>query len=357
MHIKDCRIKNFTVFKETEIEPCSGVNVFIGANGTGKTHLLKILYAMGQWHDYRESTASSQYDFVTAPVLLNGIFKPEDGRVGRLVRMGRGRQSAEIEVEWDSGLESVRLKPDEFYGDDNASQKFMAQVPHKTSVYIPPNDVLAIYPGFTASYEKRELAFDQTYYDLCKALSAAPLKSRSELLTQLINDLQEILQGRVVQKGERFYVEDEKTGKALEAHLLAEGHRKIASLVQLVRNGSISERGILLWDEPESSMNPRIIQHLGKVLRGLAHAGMQVFIATHDYLLTGELSLAAEYQTEPQAPIRFFALSRKGRGPVQADTGDTLADLEDNPILDEFAAHYRREQEAALTHMKRGESA
>jgi hypothetical protein len=99
-------------------------------------------------------------------------------------------------------------------------------------------------------------------------------------------------------------------------------------------------------------MNPRLIRHIASLLRKLAQARVQVFIATHDYLLTGELSLAAEYHTKPEMPIRFFALSRKNGEPVRIQMGTTLTDLEDNPILDEFAAHYQREQEAAIKRMK-----
>lgn len=79
----------------------------------------------------------------------------------------------------------------------------------------------------------------------------------------------------------------------------------------------------------------------------LAAAGIQVFVATHDYLLTNELSLVAEYGT-PEATAakpQFFCLSQPGpREPVQVECGDTIADLHTNPILEEFAAHYDREQ-------------
>ena len=37
-------LKNFTVFKDFQLEVSSGINVFIGENGTGKTHLIKALY-------------------------------------------------------------------------------------------------------------------------------------------------------------------------------------------------------------------------------------------------------------------------------------------------------------------------
>ena len=43
MSINKIQIKNFTVFKDISIDLVSGVNIFMGENGTGKTHLLKIL--------------------------------------------------------------------------------------------------------------------------------------------------------------------------------------------------------------------------------------------------------------------------------------------------------------------------
>ncbi len=38
-------ITNFTKFKNISIDLSKGINVFIGENGTGKTHLLKIMYS------------------------------------------------------------------------------------------------------------------------------------------------------------------------------------------------------------------------------------------------------------------------------------------------------------------------
>ncbi len=38
-------LENFTCFAKLDLEFSSGVNVLIGVNGTGKTHILKVLYA------------------------------------------------------------------------------------------------------------------------------------------------------------------------------------------------------------------------------------------------------------------------------------------------------------------------
>jgi len=123
-------------------------------------------------------------------------------------------------------------------------------------------------------------------------------------------------------------------------------------VLHLINNGSIDKDTVLFWDEPEANLNPRLTTHIALFLRELAKTGIQIFIATHDYLLTGELSLAAEYRIAPEVPIRFFGMSREGDGPVSIRSGDTLADLEDNPILEEFAAHYEREQSEVVRYMQ-----
>ena len=46
MAIKKIKVNNFTVFNELEINASDGVNVIIGENGVGKTHLLKLIYSV-----------------------------------------------------------------------------------------------------------------------------------------------------------------------------------------------------------------------------------------------------------------------------------------------------------------------
>lgn len=42
--LKQLTLHNFTVFKEAHLTFSPGLNVIIGENGTGKTHLLKLAY-------------------------------------------------------------------------------------------------------------------------------------------------------------------------------------------------------------------------------------------------------------------------------------------------------------------------
>ena len=45
MKIKRIKFQNYTVFEDQQMEFSPGINVIIGENGTGKTHLMKALYA------------------------------------------------------------------------------------------------------------------------------------------------------------------------------------------------------------------------------------------------------------------------------------------------------------------------
>ncbi len=45
---KTLKLKNYTVFNESVMNFSKGINILIGENGTGKTHILKLLYSAAQ---------------------------------------------------------------------------------------------------------------------------------------------------------------------------------------------------------------------------------------------------------------------------------------------------------------------
>jgi len=343
-------LKNFTAFDDVRFDFSPGINVLIGANATGKSHVMKAIYAVVKAaRQLRLQGSSSGVQGNRLEVMLaeklHGVFKP-DGRIGRLVTRTRGRKRAEVRIVF---------KSEQFQFDLNTRDQLTV---HKQAtpqiddcLFLPTRELLSMYPGFIAAYKDRELSFDETYYDLCVALSASRLKGpRLESAKRLIEPLEKTLLTQVVLKEGRFYLQSRGEGE-MEAHLAAEGFRKLGSLKHLVLNGSLSKANVLFWDEPEVNLNPRLITAVVQLLSTLAAAGVQIFIATHDYLLVNELSLAAEYETAAgkAAKTRFICLTRdKPASPIEVHSGNTIAEIEDNPILEEFAVHYEREQ--ALFH-------
>ncbi|QEH32539.1 recombination protein F [Aquisphaera giovannonii] len=343
-------LKNFTVFQDAEVEFVPGINVFLGANATGKTHAMKVVYALiRSVKDYHAKHASpTRRSRGLEPKIeekLSAVFRPEAGSTGRLVRRFGSSPIADVsltlkgaKIEGGIDFESFHLE----ILDDSASCP--------ASLFLPAREVLSIYPGFLAAYQNRELAFDETYYDLCLALSASPLRGRRGAAASSIREpLVACLDAEVVLRGDSFFVKSEDDG-IVEAHLVAEGYRKIATLLHLIANGSLAKGSVLFWDEPEANLNPRLTKVVADFLLRLAGNGIQVVLATHDYLLTNELSLQAEYQTDAarRSPIRFFSFTRGKDQSVGVQWGATLADLAENPIMEEFQALYDRERRLFL---------
>lgn len=85
--------ENFTVFENITIPFSKGLNVLIGENGVGKTHIMKVLYAACQ---------SSKHD-VLFPQKTVMLFRPDQSSIGRLVNRGRqGIKVSQVSVESDT---------------------------------------------------------------------------------------------------------------------------------------------------------------------------------------------------------------------------------------------------------------
>ncbi|MCU0445482.1 MAG: ATP-binding protein [Microscillaceae bacterium] len=271
---------------------------------------------------------------------LLGYFKPE--QLGRLVKRLQGRNRAEIELEiqgstiiYNFATNTKNIKLD----------KYSAINPYNT-LYLPPREIISVFEGFISLYQNRELHFDETYYQLALALDLPLLKGRRfDDVQALIKPLENITESKVIKENGRFYMQNIE-GK-MEMALVAEGYRKIATLMYLISNGEIAQNSILFWDEPEANLNPKLTQKVVELLLELAQKGVQIFLASHDYLLTNLLSLKSEYhktlKNETIPPIQFFGLYEQDNQ-VACDTGNTLTDLSQNPILEEFIAFYDLEQ-------------
>ena len=59
MSINSIELKNFTVFEDLNIDVSSNINIFIGENGTGKTNLLKAIYATCKISKDRSKSATT----------------------------------------------------------------------------------------------------------------------------------------------------------------------------------------------------------------------------------------------------------------------------------------------------------
>lgn len=100
--INSILLTNFTGFANNRIDFTEGVNVLIGKNGTGKTHVLKCLAATLQArHDFlgKNSASKEQFEYILAEDMIY-YFKPDI--IGNLVSKGLPSGRANIAVTIDS---------------------------------------------------------------------------------------------------------------------------------------------------------------------------------------------------------------------------------------------------------------
>ena len=343
-------LHDFMCFAHAELRFLPGINVFIGENGTGKTALLKLMYASLRGLNQRTEVvrvAKADTETATAARLM-GVFKPD--RLGRLVRRRQGRAASSVELSFlvhePNGDDWVwRKEPASFsfsIGSQAVKRVTVADAVEPLTapaLFLPSREVLSIYPGFLSLYERHEIHFDETYRDLCEALGHPKLRGpRSAFVSGVFDALAERLGATVRLKDDRFYIAFPGQGE-FEAALVSEGLRKLGVLMHLVLNGMLTDKYVLFWDEPESSLNPKYVAVLVEVLKILASEGVQVFLASHDYLLTQKLSLIAE--SDDKTESQFFSLNAGDEG-VTVEQASTLLDLKHNPIADEFEAHYSK---------------
>ena len=333
--IKKIKIKNFTVISNETIDFSEGLNVVIGENAVGKSHILKLVYALVSVSHQAKNEAvppnKQMLQKMIAEKLLN-VFRPDT--LGRLVHRATGRKRCDIDILFKNSHNNISF----YFSTTSKTDVTITKIPNSFSeeapIFFPTREVLSIFPGFTALYRSRHIAFDETYYDLCLSLEATTLRGpRFNEIKPLIDPLETIIGGSVKVENGRFYLLMPGKGK-MEIALVAEGMRKIAMLAYLITNGSLKDKGMILWDEPETNLNPKLIKQVAQTLIVLIQNGIQVFVATHSLFLLRELEILSASKAYVDIEQHYIALGNTPEGIVLTQ-GDSIDDIDPIVSLDE----------------------
>jgi hypothetical protein len=193
-----------------------------------------------------------------------------------------------------------------------------------------------------AREQDKVFGFDDTYYDLAKALRISTSRGRNyEEFAKSRRQLEDML-GGVVEY-------DEASGRWLFVKgrhkfpigVTAEGIKKIAILDTLLGNRYLDINSAVLIDEPESALHPTAVSQLLDIVAMLAERGIQFFMASHSYFVIKKLYLIAQ--------------ERGWSIPVISATDDKSWACDDlkngmpeNQIISESIRLYRQEVEMAL---------
>lgn len=332
--IERLELEKFTAFEKLDMKFSPGVNIIIGQNGIGKTHVLKILYSALEFHA-KDRNFEEQ--------LIN-VFLPLGKQLGRLVKQPSVSTSSTVKITFDSHLVMLKFSS----GKQIVAQKNNTnnKQPEKNgdSIFIPVKEFLSHAPGFMSLYTLREIHFDETYFDLLTKAYSPPLRDiSSSNLKHIVHQLEKSIEGKVVIKGETFFLKN-KSGE-IEFDLLAEGTSKLGLLWLLIKNGTLDGNATLFWDEPEANINPSKLEILVPILLELQRIGVQIFITTHNYLLLKWFDLKKKNSDN----VKFFSFTREEQGgEITTISGETYLDIMPNKISEAYESVYDEQIKISL---------
>lgn len=346
--IERLELKNFTVFDDLNIDFSPKVNVIIGENGTGKTHLLKAAYGLCAGASLFKNKPDISKDElkITLTGKLLRLFMPLDGKLGKMHHQGATDQAylsasfsqgQKIAATFFNNSEALAIQDQESY------EQYQAE-----AVFIPTKEVLSFMKGFNSLYEKYGLSFDQSYQDICLLLDLPEVRTETlhEKSKWAMEEIERVCSGRFV-----FYGGGKVTFKTenaeFSANSMAEGFRKAGMLSRLLETGAIQPgvSGPLFWDEPESNLNPKLMKLLVQILLELSRNGQQIILATHDYVLLKWFDLLMDKGKDDHVLYHVLCSSDDGIG---HDSAESFQELSKNAIADTYGDLYDKEVERAL---------
>lgn len=328
MAIQSIRIKNVMAFGCKAVDSpddnmsgafqlsfIDGINIIVGENGTGKTSLLKMIYAATQAPDKDIHPEASFYlhNYFLKNSKVTDFISSENyaGFISRFV------------VQSDTGTFTATFNSEDLFS--YYSNKYL----ETSSVFIPTTEMLSHSKGFLALNQKYQMPFDQTQVDIIMNASLPIVRETPPYMKAVLDKISAAIDGVVIQEDDEFYVLKRNTDK-IRFSLEAEGLRKLGLLWKLIRNGLLEPGTVLLWDEPEANLNPELFPLVVEILLELQKNGIQIFLATHSYNFAKYL----EIRRTDKEQVQFHNLYHSEQpGVIEASSAYRMEDLHPNHIM------------------------
>ncbi len=350
--LQDLKLKNFTVFSDTSFSFVSGLNIITGPTGSGKSHLLKAVYALVRASSSCYNNHIERFNFTLRYRCKSGLLDClRANNLDSLVRIPHQRRTrCSIAVNFDDERQNFDFSFCSVSESFSFKKYPQALVKHNP-FFIPNREVLSIAPVVvTARVEEPKDGCFRDYFDftcisLCRAFqNPAMTDARLNLdFLKLANFIHEAIGGMLVFDEARvpyFKVsgkdrsKGQNNSKLIEISMIGDGIKKMAVLAYLLLNRYIEEQGFLIIDEPEASLDPELMHVLAKVLVELsAHHKIQIFLATNSLFFIRELNALVKFD-EFDLATRYIMLRATSKGTL-VSAGDSLDVLKNSPVFNE----------------------
>jgi AAA15 family ATPase/GTPase len=333
--IQQIKIENFLNFKPFQVPRLASINLLIGDNDTGKTSLLKLLYAVSKsWEIYsRNSYENLPFKKVLAKKLFD-TFQPRKNKLGELVTKGvKDKLNVSVGYSIDQVYQNLSFK----FGSAtkntvNDCTDSVTTLDNKYNViFIPAKEVLTAFQAIKFTREPHYLpGFDDTYLDLIKCLEIPALESHKiGPLNDIHQQLEQLLGGQISQFEDDFLFK--KGHQEFTMSMTADGLKKLGTFTTLIQNRQLHSHTMLFLDEIENALHPKAIRHLVKMIVRLASYGVQVFLSSNHDFVINQLSICARREN---MSIFCFSLS-KNQNEIDTRIADLKDNTPDNLIVDE----------------------
>lgn len=332
--IQKVTIHNLGTIKNLDFDGFQNINLIIGENGTGKSFLLKALYsAIKTAEDYkRGDDIRSSNDILSER--LRWSFQTE--KLGDIVKKGSDNPLL-FEMFWNNERFSYSFTENATVKVTNITNQI--QPLKSNSIFIPAKEVLSLFSIILKSREiDKAFGFDDTYYDLVKALRIAPQRGKNyTAFAKSRSLLKNMIDGKVDydDSSNKWYYK--KGNQKFSIGATSEGVKKIAILDRLLANGYLTKSSVIFIDELESALHPTAISDFLDIIDIIAFdMGIQVFIASHSYFVIKKLYLNA---LKRNTSIPCISMSKNSH----IQYFDMLNGMPENSIINESVRLYEEE--------------
>ena len=335
--IEQVELSNFGPLPDLNWSGLGKINLVIGPNSSGKTFLLKSLYAsIKSLEGYKRGNENRSLSELLADKLY-WTFQVD--KIGDLVTKGQSEILTSKciingkDFEYSFGKDTTK----KFASIENQVQPIGSD-----SVFLPAKEVLSMHHIILKSYDRDKVfGYDDTYIDLARALSLKLQQGRNyDVSAKCRSKLEAITGGKVEFDDAAGVWQYRKGNQKFHIGVTAEGIKKLGILDTLLGNRYLTPQSIVFIDEPEAALHPRAISEFLEIISDLSGMGIQFFMATHSYFVIKKLYLIAQ-KMNCSIPVLSFE-DNQGKG------FDLLDGMPKNPIIDESIELYKEEIDLVL---------